>query len=118
MLPWPSQRGQVMCEASSKEGRNLCLESSSKPKRDILPTCTLARSSAKASRSLASTSRCALVFSISIKSITTKPPRSLRRICLAISSAASRLVCLAVASISAPLVERAELISIETKASV
>ena len=36
----------------------------------------------------------------------------------AISSAASRLVWCAVSSISLPLVERAELISIETSASV
>ena len=36
----------------------------------------------------------------------------------AISSAASQLVVVAVSSMSAPLVARAELISIETKASV
>ena len=40
------------------------------------------------------------------------------RICLAISSAASKLVLRAVSSISDPLVARAELMSIEIMASV
>ena len=53
-----------------------------------------------------------------MKSITTSPPKSRRRSCLAISSAASRLVLSAVSSISLPLVARAEFISIEVSASV
>ncbi|CZR24135.1 Uncharacterised protein [Legionella pneumophila] len=55
---------------------------------------------------------------MSIKSITTKPPKSRRRSWRAISSAASRLVFNAVASMSAPPVALAELISIDTRASV
>ena len=53
-----------------------------------------------------------------MKSITTNPPISRRRNWRAISSAASQLVVVAVSSMSAPLVARAELISIETSASV
>ncbi|CSA42015.1 Uncharacterised protein [Vibrio cholerae] len=53
-----------------------------------------------------------------MKSITTRPPRSRRRNWRAISSAASRLVLRAVSSISPPLVARAELMSMEVKASV
>ena len=55
---------------------------------------------------------------MSIKSITTNPPRSLNRNCLAISFAASIFVANAVDSISLPFVERAELTSIDTIASV
>ena len=53
-----------------------------------------------------------------MKSMTIRPPRSRSLSCRAISSAASRLVANAVSSISSPLVARAELISIETSASV
>ena len=55
---------------------------------------------------------------MSMKSMTTKPPMSLRRSWRAISSAASKLVCRAVSSISAPLVALEELMSIDTNASV
>ena len=55
---------------------------------------------------------------ISMKSITTKPPMSRKRSWRAISSAASKFVCSAVSSMSPPFVARAELISIETNASV
>ena len=55
---------------------------------------------------------------MSIKSITIKPPMSLNLSCLAISFAASRFVFSAVSSILDPLVALAELISIDTKASV
>ena len=55
---------------------------------------------------------------MSMKSITISPPMSRRRSCRAISSAASRLVLRAVASMSPPRVARAELMSIETSASV
>ena len=53
-----------------------------------------------------------------MKSITDNPPTSLSLNCLAISLAASRLVLSAVSSISDPPVAFAELISIQTKASV
>src|SRR6056300_915748 len=59
-----------------------------------------------------------LLADISMKSITTRPPISRNRNWRAISSAASRLVCKAVSSISPPLVARAELMSIDTNASV
>ena len=50
--------------------------------------------------------------------MTIKPPKSLNLHCLAISSAASKLVCKAVASIPDALVDLPELISIATRASV
>ena len=49
--------------------------------------------------------------------MTINPPRSLNLTCLPISEAASRLVLSAVSSISEPLVDFAELISIEVNAS-
>ena len=55
---------------------------------------------------------------MSIKSITTSPPISLSLSCVNISTAASILVFCAVSSISVPFVERAELTSILTNASV
>ena len=65
-----------------------------------------------------STARWFLDADISIKSITTRPPKSRNRNCLATSSAASKLVLTAVSSMSLPLVALAELISIEISASV
>ena len=65
-----------------------------------------------------STSRWFLPEPMSIKSMTTRPPKSRSRNWRAISSAASRLVFNAVASISEPLVALAELMSIDTSASV
>ena len=65
-----------------------------------------------------STSRWLRAGLMSMKSITTRPPISRRRSWRAISSAASRLVCRAVSSMSLPRVARAELISMETSASV
>jgi len=53
-----------------------------------------------------------------MKSMTMSPPRSRRRSCRAISSAASQLVLNAVVSMSPALVARAELTSTETSASV
>ena len=55
---------------------------------------------------------------MSIKSMIINPDKSLILICLAISSAASRLVSSAVLSIFFCLIELPEFISIETKASV
>ena len=60
----------------------------------------------------------AMADSMSMKSITIRPPRSRRRNWRATSSAASRLVRAAVSSMSAPLVARAEFTSIATRASV
>ena len=118
MLPWPLQRGQTMPEVSPNEGRKRWRDISIKPKREIRPTCTRARSSFRLSRSLFSTARWLRIGPMSIKSITTKPPMSRKRNWRAISSAASKLVFNAVSSMSLPLVARAELMSIETKASV
>ena len=118
MVPCPLQRGHVRDIVSSRDGRSLCRDISNKPKREIRPTCTRARSTSRASRILFSTSFWWRLFSISIKSITISPPTSRKRNWRAISSAASLLVLNAVSSISPPLVARAELISIETKASV
>ena len=56
--------------------------------------------------------------SISIKSTTIRPPKSLNLICLAISFAASKLVFNAVSFISKHLFDFPELTSIEIKASV
>jgi hypothetical protein len=56
--------------------------------------------------------------SMSMKSMTIRPPMSRMRSCREISSAASRLVLVAVVSMSPPRVARAELMSIETSASV
>ena len=53
-----------------------------------------------------------------MKSITNNPPTSLSLNCLAISLAASRLVLSAVSSMSDPPVAFAELMSIQTNASV
>jgi hypothetical protein len=58
------------------------------------------------------------LVSMSMKSMTIRPPRSRRRSWRASSSAASRLVLKRVSSISAPLVERPELTSTATSASV
>ena len=55
---------------------------------------------------------------MSMKSTTIRPPKSRRRNWRATSSAASRLVLKAVSSMSAPRVERPELTSTETSASV
>ena len=117
-VPRPSQRGQVSCAVSPRDKRKRWRDISSNPKREIRPTWMRALSDFSASFKRLSTSRWCLLWLISIKSITTRPPRSRNLSCLAISSAASRLVLKAVDSISAPLVAFAELMSIEIKASV
>ena len=38
MVPWPLQRGQGRWLDSPNEGRNLCRDISSRPKRDIRPS--------------------------------------------------------------------------------
>ena len=77
-----------------------------------------ARSCLTASRRRSSTARWFFCDSMSMKSMTIRPPTSRSRIWRAISSAASRLVLSAVVSMSVPRVLRAELMSIETSASV
>ena len=118
MVPWPTQRGQTISLLSPSDGRSLWRDISISPKRDMRPIWTLALSIFTTSRRRFST--CLWFFGtiISIKSITTRPPRSRSRNCRPTSSHASRLVLVAVSSISLPLVARAELISIEIKASV
>ncbi|MCY1539647.1 hypothetical protein D9M68_752440 [compost metagenome] len=118
ITPVPLQRGQVMCEPSFRAGRRRWRDSSIRPKRDILPIWTRARSKWRASRRRCSTARWFLLSSMSMKSMTIKPPRSRRRSWRATSSAASELVRSAVSSMSAPRVERAELTSTDTSASV
>ena len=118
IVPWPKQRGQTIWADSPKLGRRRCRDISSNPKREIRPSCTRARSAWTASFIRFSTSLWCLTGVISIKSMTTKPPKSRKRSCRAISSAASKLVFSAVSSISPPFVARAELISIDVNASV
>ena len=118
IMPWPLQRGQTTPLLSPNDGRRRWRDISSKPKREIRPTCTRARSASRHSRIRSSTARWFFAGVMSIKSITIKPPMSRKRSWRAISSAASRLVCRAVSSMSLPLVARAELISMDTRASV
>ncbi|MCY1230173.1 hypothetical protein D9M72_425790 [compost metagenome] len=82
------------------------------------PTWMRARSFFRQSFSFFSTARLLRFSSMSMKSMTTRPARSRRRSWRATSSAASRFVCSAVSSIECSRVERPELTSIETSASV
>ena len=118
IVPTPSQRGQRSWLNSAKEGRRRWRDISSKPKREMRPIWTRARSIFTQSRILFSTARWFLADIMSMKSMTTKPPRSRNRNWVAISSAASRLVRSAVSSISLPCVARAELMSMVISASV
>ena len=116
--PIPLQRGKAVCEPSASEGRRRWRDSSIRPKRLILPICRRARSCRRLSFRRCSTARWFLLSSISMKSITTSPPKSRKRNWRAASSAASRLVRVAVSSMSPPRVERAEFTSTATSASV
>ena len=116
--PEPPQRGQGMEAPSDRVGRRRWRLISIRPNLLMVPNCTRARSWRSASRKRFSTSRRLRLSSMSIKSITTRPPKSRRRIWRATSSAASRLVRVAVSSISPPLIARAEFTSTDTKASV
>ena len=116
--PWPLQRGHTVPRLSVRDGRSRWRDISNRPKREMRPICTRARSSFNAFRSVSSTARWFFIGVISIKSITTKPPMSRKRNWRDTSSAASRLVCSAVSSISPPRVALAELTSTETSASV
>ena len=57
IVPWPLQRGHGPWLASPSEGRKRWRDISSKPKREILPICTRARSGRAASFKRFSTSR-------------------------------------------------------------
>ena len=116
--PSPAQRGQTIWLDSPSDGRRRWRDISIRPKREMRPTCTRARSIFKASRRRFSTSRWLRFEFMSMKSMTTRPPMSRSRSWRATSSAASRLVLWAVSSMSLPLVARAELMSIATSASV
>ena len=118
MVPWPLQRGQTSWLDSPREGRRRWRDISIRPKREMRPSWTRARSCFMASRSRFSTSRWLRAGVMSMKSMTKRPPRSRSRSWREISSAASRLVLRAVSSMSAPLVARAELMSMEVRASV
>ena len=118
MTPVPLQRGQVMWVPSLSAGRSRWRDSSIRPKREILPVCTRARSRLSASFRHCSTSRWLRLLSMSMKSMTMRPPRSRSRIWRATSSAASMLVRNAVSSMSEPRVARAEFTSMATSASV
>ena len=116
--PEPPQRGQGIDAPSDSAGRSRWRLISIKPNLLMVPNCTRARSCRSASRRRFSTSRRLRLSSMSIKSITIRPPRSRRRIWRATSSAASRLVRVAVSSMSPPRIERAEFTSTLTSASV
>ena len=79
MVPCPLQRGHTTPLVSPREGRRRWRDISIKPKREIRPIWTRARSSLSASRIRFSTSRWLRAGDISIKSITTRPPLSRRR---------------------------------------
>ena len=118
MMPVPSQRGQARSLVSLMDERKRWRDISNKPNLEILPICTRARSGRNAARNFDSTARSLAGVDMSMRSMTTKPPKSRMRNWRAISSTASRLVCSAVSSMSAPLVARAELTSMEVSASV
>ena len=116
--PVPSQCGQALVEASSTPVRSRWRLISIRPKLEIRPTWMRARSFFSASFIAFSTLRTWLFCSMSMKSMTTSPAMSRSRSWRAISCAASRLVMNAVCSILCSRVERPELMSIETSASV
>ena len=116
--PLPLHCEQILPVDSATEFINLWRDSSSSPNLDIVPICTRALSLAVSFSITFSIEALFSVEFISIKSITTRPPISLSRKCLAISFAAFKFVLKAVSSIFEPLVARAELMSIAVKASV
>src|SRR3546814_17951220 len=68
MRPWPSQRGQTIWLDSPRLARRRWRESSSRPKREIRPNCTRARSNLSAPCRRFSTSRWCLLLDMSMKS--------------------------------------------------
>ena len=85
---------------SPSEGRRRWRDISMRPNREIRPSWMRARSERTASRRRSSTPCWFFLDSMSMKSMTIRPPRSRIRNCRAISSAASRLVLYAVVSMS------------------
>ncbi len=118
IMPVPVQCGHGLVEPSRTPVLKRWRDISNKPKWLILPTWMRALSWRKHSLMRRSTARLLRRSSISMKSITTRPARSLKRSCREISVAASRFVLRAVSSIECSLVERPEFTSIETSASV
>ena len=57
IVPRPLHLGQTTPLVSPSEGLSRCLDISSRPNREILPTCTRARSTCNESRILFSTAR-------------------------------------------------------------
>ena len=95
-----------------------CRDISIRPKCEMRPTWMRARSLRSASFSRRSTVRLFRFSSMSMKSITIRPARSRNRNWRATSSDASTLVLSAVSSMWCSRVERPELTSIATSASV
>ena len=118
MRPDPPQCEHNSDEFSTTEGLSRCLDNSRSPKPLIWPICIRALSFLIASFNFFSTLFLFLISSMSMKSITTRPERSLSLACLANSSAASKFVLSAVSSIDLSLVALPELTSIATNASV
>ena len=116
--PVPSQCGQMRVEASSTPVRMRWRLISNRPKLEMRPTWMRARSFFSASFIAFSTFRTLDPLSMSMKSMTTSPAMSRSRSWRASSCAASRLVAVAVCSILCSRVERPELMSIATSASV
>ena len=117
--PTPSQVGQVSCDPSKSDCFTRWRESSNRPNLgEILPTSKRALSSFIASFSASSTLWRFFASLMSMKSHTTRPPRSRRRSCRAISTAASRLDWREVFSGLPDWFAFPELTSIATRASV
>ena len=116
--PVPAQWGQVCETDSASDGRNLWRDISSSPKWLMDPTCIRARSCRNASFNFRSMADLFRFSSISMKSITIRPDKSLSFSCRPTSSAASKFVLSAVSSIFRSRVALPEFTSIATKASV
>ena len=118
IVPCPSHLGQAIVFDSPSDGRILCLDTSTRPNFDIRVIWILALSCWSISARPSSIFFWFWVKLMSIKSMIISPPISLSFICLAISSAASKLVWKAVSSILSRRVAFAELTSTAVKASV
>ena len=118
VVPLPLHCEQVLPVDSAIEFIKRWRDNSSRPNLDIVPIWTRARSLAVAFSIAFSIATLYSSEAISMKLITIKPPISLSRNWIAITSTASRFALKAVSSILAPLVARAELISIAVNASV
>ena len=118
VIPLPLHCEQALPVDSATELINRCRDNSRRPNLDIVPIWTRARSLAVAFSMAFSIDTLFSSGTISMKSITIKPPISLSCNWIAISSTASLFALKAVSSILVPLVDRAELMSIAVNASV